>query len=290
MAPIIKNTMRVIVAVAVLFLVSRQTGLAMDAQDGPWQTALGAHRIFSFQPDYIPYRQAFLAYAVPGNASRLIVTPIGHTTSGDNPFKWRPKNRPLGAYVYLLDLKSSQLDLLAWNKFSAFRYHREVFRSQSASKYPALRTAGKLSKNARVLPIKKAGREWLAVISYKSKRSVKRSFGMPSPIPFMGRQKFIEKEESYKGTIYLEVFDMTDPAEPRVQLWKNFKNWPFLPMDSKFFIDWAINTDRPYLLLMDIKLNAAGNAMQGRIIIISPTATGKTEVQALRTKGKGIEE
>ena len=277
MAPIITKTMRVVVAVAVVFLLSRQTGLAMGDQDGPWQTARGTHRVFSFQPHDIPYRQAFLAYAVPGNTSRLIVTPRGHTTSGDTPYKWQPKDRPMGAYVYLLDLKSRQLDLLPWNEFSAFRYHRELFRSQPASKYPALRTAGKLSKSARVLPIKKDGREWLAVISYKSKRSVKRSFGIPSPIPFMGRQKFIEKRESYKGTIYLEVFDMTDPSEPLVQLWKHFKNWSFLPTDSKFFIDWAINTDRPYLLLMDIKSNATGNAMQGRIVIISPTATGRTE-------------
>ena len=46
---------------------------------------------------------------------------------------------------------------------------------------------------------------------------------IPGIIPFFGRSKWFQKEESHKGTFFLEVFDKEHPSKPIVQLQKKFK-------------------------------------------------------------------
>ena len=94
------------------------------------------------------------------------------------------------------------------------------------------------------------GRELIAVSSANSKENKKTSFGIPSIIPFMGRQKFFETKTLYEGTLYLEIFETSQATEPLVQLEQTFKNFLYSPVYGQS-PQWVQGSEEPILIFIE---------------------------------------
>ena len=116
-------------------------------------------------------------------------------------------------------------------------------------------------------PFKRNGKEFVVTASLDGKSTKKTTFGMPGIIPFMGRQKWFEKETYYSGTIFLEVFDKAQPLTPIVQLKKRIRNLERLP-DINAMAAWTQGAEQPLLVIVE-KGNSRKN-QKGRILLVRP--------------------
>ena len=94
------------------------------------------------------------------------------------------------------------------------------------------------------------GKEFISAASCDSTTTEKTSFGIPSPIPFMGRQKFFESRTYHSGETYLEVFDKEKPLKPIVQFKRNFQNLTAPPVFGTTAA-WVQGAEKPLLVFVD---------------------------------------
>ena len=217
---------------------------------GQWEISEGADCVLTFEPEYIPYSTYYFAFAVVGRPDEIIVSPRHPDYQPGSSEHWRPKDRPLGMYVFVLDLKSEKVSLMAVDRFLQLEIVTEVFHDKLVSAYPELQYGGETADFYRVMPIQKNSKEFVLAASLDGKRKNKTTFGIPSPIPFMGRKKFFEKETYYSGTILLEVFDKERPLKPIVQFKKSVRNLERLP-DIGEMARWTQGTGQPFLVMVE---------------------------------------
>lgn len=234
---------------------------------GQWEISEGAECVLTFEPEYIPYSTYYFAFAVVGRPDEIIVSPRHPDYQPGSSEHWRPKDRPLGMYVFVLNRKSGKVSLMAVDRFLQLAIVTEVFHKELLSAYPELNYGGQPDYFYRVIPIQKNSKEFVLAASLDGKRKNKTTFGIPSPIPFMGRKNFFEKETYYSGTILLEVFDKERPLKPIVQFKKSVRNLERLP-DIDEMARWTQGAEQPFLVIVE-RTNRLKNK-KGRIFLIRP--------------------
>ena len=234
---------------------------------GQWEISQGADCVLTFQPEYIPYSTYYFAFAAVGHPDEIIVSPRHPDYQPGSSEHWQPKGRPSGMYVFVLNLKSGKVSLMAVDRFLQLEIVTEVFYDKPVSTYPELNYGGEPADFYHVVPIRKKGKELVVAASLDGKREEKTTFGIPSPIPFMGRKKFFEKETYYSGTILLEVFDKERPLKPIVQFKKNARNLERLP-DIGEMARWTQGAEQPFLVI--VERGDRLNKIKGRIFLIRP--------------------
>ena len=234
---------------------------------GQWEISKGADCVLTFQPEYIPSSVYYFAFAVAGQPDEIIVSPNHPDYRSGSSTHWQPKDRPLGMYVYVLELKSGKVSLMAWDRFLQLKVVSEVFHKELVSACPEFNYGGKPDYFHYVVPIRKKDNEFVVAASLDGKRKKKTTFGIPSPIPFMGRKNFFEKETYYSGTIFLEVFDKERPLKPIVQFKKSVRNLERLP-DIGEMARWTQGPGQPFLVMVE-RTNRLKKE-KGRIFLIRP--------------------
>jgi hypothetical protein len=234
---------------------------------GQWEISKGADGVLTFQPEYIPYSTYYFAFEAVGHPDEIIVSPRHPDYPPGSSERWRPKGRPSGMYVFVLNLKSETVSLMAVDRFLQLEIVTEVFHKELLSAYPKLNYGGKPDYFYHVMPVQKKGNVFVVAASLDGKRKTKTKFGIPSPIPFMGRKKFFEKETYFSGTILLEVFDKEKPLKPIVQFKKNVRNLERLP-DIGEMASWTQGAEQPFLVIVE-RTNRFNNK-KGQILLIRP--------------------
>jgi hypothetical protein len=167
--------------------------------------------------------------------------------------------------VAVLNYLTQTAHLMSLQRFLALDIQFETLPVRGFDDYPALNYGGKPAAHVYVAPIQREGNRLVATLSSDSVKKETSTFGMPSPIPFMGRSKWFEKEKIYNGTLYLEVFDLDYSVEPVVQLQKNYRNLRRLPYISEI-ATWAQGSLQP--LLMVISQANHRKSVPARILLI----------------------
>ncbi len=217
---------------------------------GQWEISKGAGCVLIFQPEYIPYSAYYYAFALVGHPDEIIVSPKHPDYPSGSSEYWQPKGRSSGMYVFVLNLKSGKVSLMAVDRFLQLEIVTEVFHKELVSAYPELNHGGEPDYFHYVVPIRKKGKEFVLAASLDGKRKNKTTLGIPSPIPFMGRKNFFEKETYYSGTILLEVFDKKSPLKPIVQFKKSIRNLERLP-DIYEMARWTQGAEQPFLVIVE---------------------------------------
>jgi hypothetical protein len=152
--------------------------------------------------------------------------------------------------VYVLNLKSRALTLMELDRFLKLDIIFEDFPVRRYQKHPEIEYGGNPDGHNYVAPIQRNGKEFIATLSSARKTSEKTTFGIPGIIPFFGRSEWFQKEESHKGTFFLEIFDTEHPSKPIVQLQKKFKDLWLLPSIFEM-ASWTQGTKEPVLVVVD---------------------------------------
>lgn len=234
---------------------------------GQWEISEGADCVLTFETEYIPYSVYYYAFAPVGHPDEIMVSPKHPDYPSGSGEYWQPKDRPSGMYVFVLNLKSGKVSLMAVDRFLQLEFVTEVFNDKLVSAYPELNYGGKPDYFHYVVPVRKKDNEFVVSASLDGKRKEKTTFGIPSPIPFMGRKKFFEKETYYSGTIFLEVFDRKRPLKPIVQFKKSIRNLERLP-DIGEMASWTQGSEQPFLVIVE-RTNRL-EKKKGRIFLIRP--------------------
>ena len=217
-----------------------------DKSSGPWKISVGDEHVTAFKTDFIPETAFYPSFAIPEKPDEVLVFP-GLLEPLTSSTMWMPEGMPFGLYAFLLNIASDEISLMPMNQFSTLGVVKEDFRRQFGPKFKGINFAGKDVGMAAVY--KRNGRELIAVGSAISKTKKRTSFGIPSLMPFMGRQKFFETATYYDGTLYLEVFDTAEPQEPIVQLQKKFKNFLASPVYG-LSPEWVQGAKQPLLVFV----------------------------------------
>lgn len=94
--------------------------------------------MLTFQPEYIPYSIYYYAFAVVGHPDEIIVSPRHPDYQSGSSEHWQPKGRPSGMYVFVLNLKSEKVSLMAVDRFLQLEIVTEVFHEELVSAYRVL--------------------------------------------------------------------------------------------------------------------------------------------------------
>lgn len=253
--------------ILIMSILLAASGCHAGQEVGQWEISKGADCVLTFQPEYIPFSTYYFAFAVVGSPDKIIVSGARQDGKYGSAASWQPKGRPLGKYVFALDLKSGEVSLMGWNRFLQLEVVNEIFYDELVTDYPELNYKGEPADFHYVVPIRKKGKEFVAAASFDGKRSEKTTFGIPSILPFMGRQKWFEKDTYYSGTIFLEVFDKEKPLKPIVQFKKSVRNLDLLPMVDQTAV-WTQGAEQPFLLIVE-STNLL-KKKKGRIFLIRP--------------------
>ena len=239
-------------------------------ETSPWEISIGADSVLSFQPEYVPKADYCYGFAVTGRPDKVFVSTVlpGRESLAE---QWQPKGKPQGIYVFVLNIKTGHVELITWENFLELdRIEEDVSRRWWSSDYKDLEYQGKTEKGVWVSPIKTNEKELVAATSFDSKKKVKRTFGIPSIIPFMGRQKWIEKKETFSGTLFLEVFTMENPSKPLVQFKKRFRNHiDHLTVPN--LTAWVQGVNPPILVVMES--TDRDKNRKGRVFLARPLST-----------------
>jgi hypothetical protein len=85
-------------------------------ESGPWKVSKGNANVLIFEPENIPVAFYYYALAVPNRPDDIFVT-VSNPEKEFGNNGWRPKGLPIGFYVYVLNLKSETVSLMAWEDF-----------------------------------------------------------------------------------------------------------------------------------------------------------------------------
>jgi len=218
-------------------------------ESGPWIVSNGAENVLIFEPEYIPSTIYSYALVVPGRSDEIFVTMSNPEKAYGNG-GWQPEGLPLGFYVYVLHLTSETVSLMAWEDFKRMEINTEFFHSKMVSAYPDLTYQGEPIDYYDVLPYTKDGREFILAPSFADNAKEKHTIGLPSIIPFMGRQKVVEKETFHSGIVFVEVFDRNYSKTPLVQFQRNYKKLTVLPQ-IRDMACWVQGADQPILVVVE---------------------------------------
>ena len=167
--------------------------------------------------------------------------------------------------AYVLNLKTKTISLISLDRFLELDIMFEDLPVGGYEDYPEIKYGGDPDGHRYVAPIQREGEDFIAALSSKVTTTEKTTFGIPSIIPFMGRQKWFQKEKSHAGTLFLEIFDKKNPSKPLVQLQKQFKEHRFLP--SIFEVaSWTQGAKQPLLMVVDNE--SLLKEKKGRILVI----------------------
>ena len=232
-----------------------------------WTISVGEDRVVEFlSKDLRPYCGIICSsYAVVERPYEIFVS----STRKDILQRIRSGEVEIGppSNVYVLNLKTKTVNLISLNRFLELDIIFEDLPVGGYEDYPEIKYGGDSDGHRYVAPIKRRGNEFIAALSSEVKTTEKTTFGIPSIIPFMGRQKWFQKEKSHDGTLFLEIFDRKNPAKPIVQLQKQFKEHRFLP--SIFEVaSWTQGAMEPFLVIVDNE--SLINKQKGRILVIRP--------------------
>jgi len=211
--------------------------------------------------------QKFSAYAVTGRTDVIFVTILdendinglrtGRTQGG------RPPN------VYELNIKTKTARIMALEHLMELDILFEGLPVGVYKDYPGLALSADPKEDdlGLVAPIRKMGKEFVATLSSEQETTENTTFSIPNIIPFFGRSKWFQKEESHSGTFFLEIFDKDHPSKPVAELQKVFKDKWLLP--SVFDVAaWAQGTKEPILVVVDNE-NPVKHR-KARILLIRP--------------------
>ncbi len=169
--------------------------------------------------------------------------------------------------VYVIDLKNNMARLVELEQFLKLDIVFEKLPVRLHEAHPELNYEGDPDGHEYVAPIQRKGKEFVAALSSVRKTSEKNTFGAPSIIPFMGRQKWVQREEFHKGTFMLEIFDSGVPSKPIVQLQKEFVDLRRLPPIQEV-ASWAQGAEEPILVVVDN--DSTIKQRMGRILVVRP--------------------
>ena len=239
---------------------------AEPEETGSWEISVGADSVITFEPEYVPATGYCYGFTVTGHPEKIFVSPVypGIKLLAE---QWQPVGKPPGIYVFVLDLKSEQVELMALERFLELDKTKDIATRNWTSDYKKLACQGKTKTDTWAFPIQLDGKELVATTSFDSKKKQKSTFGIPSIIPFMGRQKWIEKEKpTFSGTLFLEIFTKENPSTPVVQFRKHFRNHTHYEHVSNLFT-WAEGVKPPLLVVMestDLTMNRKGKIFLAR--------------------------
>jgi hypothetical protein len=238
-----------------------------DPSSEPWEVSVGMEKIKVFQTDYIPLATFFFAYAADDRPDEIVVSP-GDITGMIRPQEyWTPHGMPTGAYVFMLNIKTEKVSLMPFGQFKELKTVSERFESLRPDAYPEMNTGGKMVGLSDMVSIRNREKPFVAAVSFDAMAREKTTFGIPSIIPFMGRQKFFQKGTFYSGIVFLDVFEKGKFDVPRVQLKKRFKNFKSYPGFSDLAL-WVQGADRPILVLIEESDRRYGK--KGVFILVEP--------------------
>jgi hypothetical protein len=231
---------------------------------GAWEISMGADYVQTFQMEYIPDSSFYPTFAVRGRPDEIIVFPGRLDVPLESNTPWQPQGLPLGIYVFVLNIKSGEVSLLTLDWFLKQEIVKENFQRKFCSKFPELSYKGEDTGYAVVNQRK--GRKYIVAASCNSTTKKKTTFGIPSPMPFMGRQKFFETRTYYSGTVFLEVFEKERPLRPIVQFKQNFRNLGVVPVYGTT-AEWVQGAETPLLIFVENGIPEKGK--KGKIFLIS---------------------
>lgn len=223
----------------------------------------GAEYVRIFQTDFIPESYFYPALSVKGREHEILVFPGRLDQPLDSAVRWQPQGRPPGIYVFMLDMKSGEVSLLTLDSFIKRETIKEDFKRAFCTSYPELSYTGK--KTGYALMNLKNGRKFIAATSCNTKTKKKTTFGIPSPLPFMGRQRFFESIEYHSGTVFLEVFDKERPLKPIVRFKQVFRDLEVPPLYG-INAEWVQGAEKPLLILVEKGIPEKGET--GKIFLI----------------------
>jgi hypothetical protein len=174
---------------------------------------------------------------------------------------------PTGAYVFVLNTKTEKISLMPFDQFMELKAVSEQFESPRLDAYPQMNTGGKMVDWPEMVSVRNREKAFVAAVSFDAKVREKTTFGIPSIIPFMGRQKFFEKDTFYSGVVFLELFEREKYDVPLVQLKKRFKSFKSYPGFSDLAL-WVQGAGRPVLILIEESNRRLGK--RGLFILVEP--------------------
>jgi len=233
-----------------------------------WTVCEGEARVIEFLSDEELFcGQHFHAYAVAGRTDEIFVTTLGEDTiDGIRTGRTQGYSPPK---VYALNIKTRTAHTMALERFLELDILFEDLPVDGYEDYPEFAFGADPEGHGIgwVAPIRKMGKEFVATLSSERKTTENTTFGIPNIIPFFGRSKWFQKEESHSGTLFLEIFDKDLPFKPVAQLQKVFKDKWLLP--SVFEVaTWAQGTKEPILVVVDHE-NPVKHRKE-RILLIRP--------------------
>ena len=238
-----------------------------DPSSEPWEVSIGTEKVKVFQTDYIPLATFFFAYAVKGRPDEVFVS-TGDISGLIRPQEyWTPPGLPTRAYVFGLNTKTEKVSLIPYGQFRELKAVSEQFGSLRPDAYPEMNTGGRMAGWSDMVSIRNREKTVVAAVSFDAKADEKTTFGIPSIIPFMGRQEFFEKDTFYNGTVFLDVFEKGKFDAPRVRLKKRFRNFNSYPGFSDLAL-WVQGTERPVLVLVEESDRRSGK--KGTFILVEP--------------------
>jgi len=238
-----------------------------EPRSEPWEVVVGADRVTRFETDFLPYSNFYFAYAAPDDPATVLVA------TGDNrglirpQGRWGPPKRPLDAYVFVLDGRIGTVGLMPFAEFAALATVAEQFEQPLQRDYPALSTGGTVVERPGMVSLRGGEPALLGAVSFDVDEDESTTFGLPSLLPFMGRQEFFEKDTFLDGTVYLDLFEQGQPDAPRVRLSKRIEDFKSYP-DFDDLASWVQGSPTPRLVLIDSRFR--GNRRQDALILVEP--------------------
>ena len=238
--------------------------------DTPWEITMGAAQVRVFLPEDLPPIEVYYhAYGVAENPETIIVSPTNRRNPHGPRYLWKPTDRPVGQYVYALDRNSGTVVPMSWEAFLNTNTTEEKLQILRPSEYPPLAFGGQLDPHSGVVAITRQEKTFIAATTFDMKATEKTTYGIPSIIPFMGRQHFSEKKTFYSGTLILEVFDGARPSTPLVQFKKRFRKLTRLPQFNTMAC-WAEGADQPFLVVVGPGNAYTSEGSGGKIYLVGP--------------------
>jgi len=222
-----------------------------DPSEKPWQATVGAEHVMTFASAHVPMLTSYhYAYAVADRPGEVFVAMASaHDRFGPREL-FRPPGRPVGKYAFALDTRSGKVDFVPWEELKRMALVEERRFGKMPRDFPDLGYGGAPVDYLDCVVRWREGEPVVAALSFDQRGKERTTIGLPSLIPFMGRQKLVQKETRHSGTMFLEIFDTDHPAKPLVQMTKRFRNYPS-PPDIRDVAVWVEGADRPTLVTVD---------------------------------------
>ncbi len=234
--------------------------------NSPWTISIGSDRVIEFQSEKrISYCNRRYAFVVAGQPDRIFLSPedersIKALRQGLEQMGYSPD-------IFILDENTATVEAIPFEQFLKLDIVFEDLPVGGPEKYPDIDCAGDPEGHSFNAPIRKKGREFVAVLSSDRKTFHKYSCCIPGIIPFFGRSQWIQKEPYHSGTLFLEIFDTEHPERPVARLEKTFKDVWLLPSIFDMAC-WVQGTEAPMLVVADNESTLKN--IPGRVLLIRP--------------------